>query len=86
LDGGWPAKAAALGWGPLDLFGCDRHRPWSRIDQAGLLWLMAGRRLLALTSKGTAIETASGHRVTYHRVPCDPGRVLAWSLCDGGER
>jgi hypothetical protein len=23
LDDGWAAKAAALGWGPLDLFGCD---------------------------------------------------------------
>jgi hypothetical protein len=23
LDGGWAAKAEALGWGPLDLFGCD---------------------------------------------------------------
>ena len=26
LDG-WSAYAAALGWGPLDLFGCNRERP-----------------------------------------------------------
>jgi hypothetical protein len=85
LDGGWPAKAAALGWGPLDLFGCDRHRPWSRIDKAGLLWLMAGRRLVALTANSATIEAASGGRLTYRRVPNDPGRVLAWSLCDEGD-
>ena len=27
LDGGWADKAAARGWGPLQLFGCDRKRP-----------------------------------------------------------
>jgi hypothetical protein len=93
LDGGWAVKAAVLGWGPLDLFGCDRHRPWARIDQAGLLWLMAGRRLVALTANSATIETASGGRLTYrrasasrHSVPNDPGRVLAWSLCGGGDR
>jgi hypothetical protein len=86
LDGGWAAKAAALGWGPLDLFGCDRYRPGARIDQAGLLWLMAGRRLVALTADSATIETASGGRLTYRRVPNDPGRVLAWSLCSGGDR
>jgi hypothetical protein len=85
LDGGWPAKAAALGWGPLDLFGCDRHRPWARIDQAGLLWLMAGRRLVALTADSATIETASGGRLTYRRVANDPGRVSAWSLSGGGD-
>jgi hypothetical protein len=86
LDGGWPVNAAALGWGPLDLFGCDRERPWARIDQAGLLWLMVGRRLVALTADSATIETASGGRLSYHRVPNEPGRVLAWSLCGGGAR
>jgi hypothetical protein len=81
LDG-WAAKAKALGWGPLDLFGCDRDRPRARIDQAGLIWLMAGRRLVALTADSATIETASGGRLTYRRVPDDPGRVLAWDLCE----
>jgi hypothetical protein len=86
LDDGWAAKAAALGWGPLDLFGCNRHRPWARIDQAGLIWLMAGRRLVALTADSATIETPNGGRLTCRRVPDDPGRVLAWSLCGGGDR
>jgi hypothetical protein len=37
LDGPFCAVAASLGWGPLDLFGCDRDRPYARIDQCGLL-------------------------------------------------
>src|SRR5262249_25372049 len=37
LDSGWAEQAAGLGWGPCDLFGCDRDRPFARIDQAGLL-------------------------------------------------
>jgi hypothetical protein len=37
LDSRFCASAAALGWGPYDLFGCDRNRPFARIDQLGLL-------------------------------------------------
>ena len=40
LDSPFCANAAALGWGPHDLFGCDRERPFARIDRAGLLWLV----------------------------------------------
>ena len=39
LDDGCAAEAAALGWEPLDLFGCNRDRLFARIDCAGLLWL-----------------------------------------------
>jgi hypothetical protein len=63
-----------------------RYRPWARIDQAGLLWLTAGRRLVALTADSATIETASRGRLTYRRVPNDPGRVLVWFLCDRGDR
>ena len=37
LDRPFSGTAAALGWGPHDLFGCDRDRPFARIDQVGLL-------------------------------------------------
>jgi hypothetical protein len=83
LSDGWAAKAAVLGWRAVDLFGCDRHRPWARIDRAGLLWLMAGRRLVALTTDTATIETASGGSQRYHRVHNGSSRVLVWSLCDG---
>jgi hypothetical protein len=36
-DGPFCVVAMSLGWGPYDLFGCDRDRPFARIDKAGLL-------------------------------------------------
>ena len=45
LDGGWADRAAALGWGPLQLFGCDRKRPFY-IPHRGLLWEVNGGRLV----------------------------------------
>jgi hypothetical protein len=86
LDDQWADKAAALGWGPLDLFGCDRDGPFARIDQAGLLWLLSGDRLLALTENTATIATKTGERQTYRRKPSEPGRVLAWELADGERR
>src|ERR1700733_8964058 len=67
LDDGWAAYAARLGWGPLDLFGCDPTRPFARINRAGLLWLLNGRRLLALCGDAAAIATASGGYLTFRR-------------------
>jgi hypothetical protein len=80
LDARWAAEAAALGWGPLDLFGCDRNRPFARVDQQGLLWLLNGRRLVALTAETGIIETATGGRLTYRRARNQDGQVLAWAL------
>jgi hypothetical protein len=81
LDQDWAKKCEALGWRALDLFGCDRERPWARIDHAGLLWLLNGRKLVALTANTATIETTTGARQTYSRVPIEPGRVvLAWEL------
>ena len=47
FDLGWANLAEASGWGPLDLFGCDRERPLARYDHMGLLWILQGRKLLA---------------------------------------
>lgn len=32
---GWAAKAAALGWPELELFGADPRAPWARLDRLG---------------------------------------------------
>jgi hypothetical protein len=72
--------AAALGWGSLDLFGADTMRPFARIDQAGLIWLLGGNRIVAMTAMTAVIETAAGVRQTYQRQPSEFGRVLAWQL------
>jgi hypothetical protein len=82
LESPFCAVAAALGWGSYDLFGCDRDRPFARIDHAGLLWLLNGDRLIALTENTATIETRTGARQTFRRKPNEPGRVLAWQLAE----
>jgi hypothetical protein len=76
----WAAYAAALGWGPFDLFGCDRGRPFARIDRTGLLWLLNGDKLVALSEDAAGIESVAGARQTYRRRPRQLGQVLAWEL------
>ena len=83
LYGGFAARAAALGWGAFDVFGCDRDRPIARIDQSGLLWLLNGDRLVALAENTATIETKAGARQIYRRRPSEQNRVLAWELADG---
>jgi hypothetical protein len=80
LDSDFCAAAVALGWRPHDLFGCDRNRPFARLDQCGLLWLLNGDKLVALSENTATIETRSGARHAYRRKPNEPGRVLAWEL------
>jgi hypothetical protein len=81
LDRGWAARASVLGWGPLDLFGCDRERPFARIDHLGLLWLLDGGTVLELHRDHAIIEPLRGARQTYRRRPVEVGRVmLAWEL------
>jgi len=80
LDDGWATRAEALGWGPLDLFGCDRTKPFARLDRAGLLWLIDGGKLLAVTSDTAAISAPGGGRLTFYRRQLETGGVLAWEL------
>jgi hypothetical protein len=80
LDDGWATRADALGWRPLDLFGCDRLKPFARVDCAGLIWLLHGRKLLALADDAAVIATPSGGNLTFRRSMREPGGVLAWEL------
>jgi hypothetical protein len=81
LDQGCGSCAGALGWGLFDLFGCDRKRPFTRISDAGLLWLLNGRKLVALTADTATIETLTGAHQTYRRRRVATGQVvLPWEL------
>jgi hypothetical protein len=86
LDSGFAGQAAALGWGPYDLFGCDRDRPFARIDKCGLLWLVVGCRPVAFSAEAAVIETRIGTRQTFRRKAAEPGRVLAWELVNSQNR
>jgi hypothetical protein len=80
LEAGWGKQVAALGWGPLDLFGCDRERPFARVDHAGLLWLVNGDKLIELDRHTALIERPTGARQIWRRRPSEPGQVLTWEL------
>ena len=81
MAGPWPGKAASMGWDAHHLFGCDGLRPAARVDRLGLLWLLRGGRIVALTSESAVIEMPSMSRLTYRVKPIrEPGDVLAWEL------
>jgi hypothetical protein len=72
----WGEQAEALGWDSRDLFGLHRpperpHPSYSRLsryDATGLIWLLQGRRVTALTADTAAIENpATGSITTYRR-------------------
>ena len=71
----WGDQAAALGWTADDLFGLHPvpERPalsycrLARYDCTGLLWLLQGRPVIALTDTTATIRTPSGGTGTYRK-------------------
>ena len=80
LDDGWALVRSSWGGGHSTCFGCDRFKPFAYINRAGLLWLLNGRKLLALSADAAAIATASGGYLKYWRCMREPGGMLAWEL------
>jgi hypothetical protein len=83
----WAAHAAALGWPAWELFGCHRRASWGRIQGMGLILLLQGDEIAALTATEAVIRTPTGAHQTYRRRPADPlhpaERCLVWELNDG---
>jgi hypothetical protein len=71
----WGEQADALGWTARDLFGLDTppakpHPSYSRLsryDATGLIWLLRGRRVIALTEATAAIQNPTGAVTVYRR-------------------
>lgn len=71
----WGEQAEALGWTARDLFGLtavpDKPRPnyrrLSRYDETGLIWLLRGRAVLALTEATAAVASPTGAVTVYRR-------------------
>ncbi len=77
----WAAQAHRLGWDAPDLFGAHAEAPYARFDGMGLVPLLGGRPVIALTVDTVGIRAASGGTLTFrrHRSP-PPGRCLVWKL------
>ena len=71
----WGAQACALGWNAEELFGlhpvpklpAPSFRRLSRYDAMGLVWLLHGRPVIALTATEAVIRATSGAMLTYRR-------------------
>ena len=71
----WGRQADALGWTAPDLLGLHRpplqphpsYQRLSRYDETGLLWLLQGRLVLALTETTAAIQVKGAVPIIYRR-------------------
>jgi hypothetical protein len=83
----WGTQAASLGWQAWELFGCHRRAPWGRIQGMGLVLLLRGKDLAALTETEAVIRTPTGAHQTYRRKPANPlhpaERCLIWEFGNG---
>jgi hypothetical protein len=75
----WGSAAQDLGWTALDLFGVHPVAPGCRYDLMGLLPLLSGGRVSALSEQTAAIRRRSGATLIYTRKQMS-GAVL---LCGG---
>ena len=71
----WGERAEALGWTARDLFGlapvperpAPNYRRLSRYDETGLIWLLRGRPVVALTTDTAAIQKPAGAITVYRK-------------------
>lgn len=63
----WGETAHSLGWNDLDLFGVYPLAPTARYDLIGLILLLRGDVVVALTDRLATIRRPSGACLNYHR-------------------
>jgi hypothetical protein len=71
----WGDQAEALGWSPRDLFGLHNppakpHPSYTRLshyDETGLIWLLQGREVVALTEATASIKGTTGTITIYRK-------------------
>jgi hypothetical protein len=72
----WGEQAEALGWTFRDLFGLHKpppekphpsYRRLARYDETGLIWLLRGRPVVALTTDTAAIQKPAGAITVYRK-------------------
>ena len=78
---GWAAKALALGWSELDLFGAVPDRDGDPYAD-GLAVKLGGRTILALCETFATVSSGGAGRAFLHRGNND-GAVLLWALGRG---
>jgi hypothetical protein len=63
----WGKTAHLLGWTTLDLFGVHPAAPAARFDVMGLIPVLNGGRVIAITKEGVIVKAPSGATLSYQR-------------------
>lgn len=83
----WERQARDLGWTTADLFGLHEPpakpgltcRRLGRYDATGLIWLLGGRPVVALTAESAAIGAAGRGVVTFYCRKAKHGTRAVWN-------
>jgi hypothetical protein len=63
----WREQAQDYGWAERDLLALHPTAPLSRVDVMGLIWLLRGRPVVALTATEAAYRCPSGAILKFYR-------------------
>jgi len=79
---GWAVTVAAMGWTALEVFGVDGRMPYTRIDQMGLVPLLGGSEVVAVSADSVTVQTSTGARQRILRAnkKKSPERVTVWEI------
>jgi hypothetical protein len=73
----WAARAQALGWEPIDLFGWDTKKPFPNIARSGLAWRFEGSQVMDMSEKTVSFTSGGSRNITLKRTPAGTGWMLA---------
>jgi hypothetical protein len=76
----WGAEAARLGWSAEDVFGVHPLAPEARYDVMGIVPLIRGNEVVAISEQRATIRTPGGGLMTYYRGRSNNGSVSVWEL------
>ena len=62
-------QAEALGWRADELFGLDDAAPLARYDRMGLVWMIDGNPVVAITDIAATIRMPAGNLLKFYRRP-----------------
>ena len=79
----WGARAAALGWSAVDVFGVHLAAASQDHDAMGLVALIGDGEVVAITDVSATIRDRCGHELVYLR-RARPGAVALWEAAPQG--
>jgi hypothetical protein len=76
----WGADLEALGWSTLEIFGTNDNPRARRLDRVGLLDLLEGRAVLAVTATHASIRATARDVTRFDRRLVAAGGIPVWAV------